>query len=780
MVGKATDPRPDWCPDFAPWNPPNREVRISVDGSPGWVIDLAHFSSISISTGHIDKNTLIGTIGESGCATGVHLHMALWYNGVSYPFGSLSGFGDSTFQDVKPSTQHPNLTRPGDPPSLVVSDGIWQSSNPQLGGHLDANFTVINNGNAPFNLRQLYLAVRGPNGENLDLGGDDDSTPILPGKPRRIYRSTDNFASGCVGCVPGTYRLIASAQLPDGSWMTVPSGTGWNTLDFTVSSPLVLSQGIWTYPTAVYGQHFDAQFTVTNPTDQPYNLHQLAIGVRGPTGELFNLGGDGNSSPIPAHGQRNIYVSTESFASACSTCGAGVYTFYSRAQKPDGTWWDDLPPGPDTATQSQLTMAPAHLIVSDGIWTYATPTLHGYFDANFTVKNIGGAPFTLNQLYLAVRDPNGRNADLGGDANSQPILPGQSRLIFKATNDLGGECGDCVAGAYRIVATVLLADRVTWWSIPEAAAGMSADVSFQVAPASTPTPTFTPTKTPTATATATRTFTPTSTATATNTPTSTLTITPTSTATATPTATATTRPTDVPTITPSPTFTPTFTPTNTPTRTPTSTATPTKAPTATPTRTPTKTATATRTPTPRPTATKTRTPTRTPTPKPAGTATKTPTRTPTPRPTKTPTKTPTPRVTPTRTPTKTPTPVLRSAEQPETPAAGTGALTVASRDQAGQPLAGACFALRQNDQEIARACDADDGTNDGATTLANVPAGDYQLVEVVPPEGYQPAKPSAVTLKSDKTRRITVRHAIAPTLTPQAPMGFRQPGAWAG
>lgn len=86
-------------------------------------------------------------------------------------------------------------------------------------------------------------------------------------------------------------------------------------------------------------------------------------------------------------------------------------------------------------------------------------------------------------------------------------------------------------------------------------------------------------------------------------------------------------------------------------------------------------------------------------------------------------------------------------------------------DRTGAAATGACFALRRGGAVVARACDADDGEADGATTLA-APAGAYDLVETTAPDGFAAAKTRSVRIAAGKTRTATVRHRAANTPTP--------------
>ncbi|MBA2753802.1 MAG: hypothetical protein H0U40_04975, partial [Chloroflexia bacterium] len=72
------------------------------------------------------------------------------------------------------------------------------------------------------------------------------------------------------------------------------------------------------------------------------------------------------------------------------------------------------------------------------------------------------------------------------------------------------------------------------------------------------------------------------------------------------------------------------------------------------------------------------------------------------------------------------------------------ALTVLKTDDAGQSLAGSCFALFASQDDIVnQACDADDGTDDGSTLLFfpdGVEPGTLELAETLVPEGQEAAE----------------------------------------
>jgi hypothetical protein len=107
---------------------------------------------------------------------------------------------------------------------LGAAKGIWVNSwTPTLGGNFVAQFTARNYGEYRAHLSELWLAVRGPAGENLDrfLGGDGDPTPLEPGEERAVFKASDGF-----GTIAGSYAVAAGYLSEQGCWLTIPGRAG--------------------------------------------------------------------------------------------------------------------------------------------------------------------------------------------------------------------------------------------------------------------------------------------------------------------------------------------------------------------------------------------------------------------------------------------------------------------------------------------------------------------------------------------------------------------------
>ena len=94
-----------------------------------------------------------------------------------------------------------------------------------------------------------------------------------------------------------------------------------------------------------------------------------------------------------------------------------------------------------------------------------------------------------------------------------------------------------------------------------------------------------------------------------------------------------------------------------------------------------------------------------------------------------------------------------------------GSLVVRKTDDAGQLLAGACFALRSGDRAVYSICDndaSDANTSVGVILLGTVAPGTYTLRETQPPIGYLSAADQEVTISANQRSQISVVNSLAP------------------
>jgi hypothetical protein len=94
-----------------------------------------------------------------------------------------------------------------------------------------------------------------------------------------------------------------------------------------------------------------------------------------------------------------------------------------------------------------------------------------------------------------------------------------------------------------------------------------------------------------------------------------------------------------------------------------------------------------------------------------------------------------------------------------------GSLVLRKTDDAGQLLAGACFALRSGDRAVYSICDndaSDANTSVGVILLGTVAPGTYTLRETQPPVGYLAAADQEVTVSANQRSQINVVDPLAP------------------
>src|SRR5690606_29527448 len=103
-------------------------------------------------------------------------------------------------------------------------------------------------------------------------------------------------------------------------------------------------------------------------------------------------------------------------------------------------------------------------------------------------------------------------------------------------------------------------------------------------------------------------------------------------------------------------------------------------------------------------------------------------------------------------PTATEEPTAEATEE-----AAPGTLIVTLQDEAGQPIGGACFELRQGETVRGPICDSDDPYPDnGNTGFFSVQSGTYTLVQTTVPDGTQPIQEQEVTVPANGEDRVYV------------------------
>ncbi|MGE3797709.1 MAG: SpaA isopeptide-forming pilin-related protein [Thermomicrobiales bacterium] len=108
--------------------------------------------------------------------------------------------------------------------------------------------------------------------------------------------------------------------------------------------------------------------------------------------------------------------------------------------------------------------------------------------------------------------------------------------------------------------------------------------------------------------------------------------------------------------------------------------------------------------------------------------------------------------------------LLEVENTPSTPPAETGDLTVIKRNTKGEPLPGACFALRQGVViKVAPRCDGDDGNLDGRISFADVGVGLYGIIETKKPSAdYQTPPEKFVSITDGAQLEVVIVNVLKP------------------
>lgn len=107
---------------------------------------------------------------------------------------------------------------------LQLGIHVQAASPSPVGARVSVDLCVRNFGFRDAHVKQLFVYVRGPRGENLDAllgGGDNDPRPIPPGGERRIQRVCASF-----GGVAGNYTIGASYLSDQDQWINLPAIAG--------------------------------------------------------------------------------------------------------------------------------------------------------------------------------------------------------------------------------------------------------------------------------------------------------------------------------------------------------------------------------------------------------------------------------------------------------------------------------------------------------------------------------------------------------------------------
>jgi uncharacterized protein (DUF58 family) len=294
---------------------------------------------------------------------------------------------------------------------LVVTPLGLSPANPIAGQNVTASFQLRNDADAAVNVGLMAVAVRGPQGQNLDYVPDSDVT-IQP-------NSTYTYSKTQVLPYSGGYSFDIVNYRPSAGWSTSypAANTGVARLmartvgqNPVISTPLSISPA-----NPVAGQNVTASFEITNDGDTPMSLGLMAVAVRDPLGRVADFAGENNV--VVAPNSTYTYTATRAFSMA------GKHDFSIVNYRPSSGWSDKYPAtGSGVARTLSKIMGQNPFISASLGLSPSSPSVGQNVTATFQIRNDSEAAVNVGLMAVAVRGPQGQNLDYLPDTsvNIQP------------------------------------------------------------------------------------------------------------------------------------------------------------------------------------------------------------------------------------------------------------------------------------------------------------------------------------------------------------------------
>jgi hypothetical protein len=235
----------------------------------------------------------------------------------------------------------------GNNPAISSSLSL-SPANPVAGQNVTASFQVTNNADVSMNVGLLAVAVRGPQGQNLDYAPDDNVTIA----PHTTYTYTKTQALPQAG----QYRFDVVNYRPGFGWTTTypasANGGVLRTVTQTVGNNPQIVTSVSTSPAnPVAGQNVTASFQVRNDSEVAVNIGLMAVAVRGPQGQNLDYAPDNNVT-IQPH-------ATYTYSASQIFTQAGAYNLTIVNYRPSVGWTTTYPSrATGTLSTSILTVSP--------------------------------------------------------------------------------------------------------------------------------------------------------------------------------------------------------------------------------------------------------------------------------------------------------------------------------------------------------------------------------------------------------------------------------------
>jgi hypothetical protein len=281
---------------------------------------------------------------------------------------------------------------------------------------LTASYEVSNTASYPVNVGGLGICAR-INNQWYDFGFKDQNTIAANGTLTVTYsKKLDRSGS--------LYISVCSYNETLGGWAGAlypyADGTVVRTAHLNVhDNPLITSSVAFSPSTPVAGEPVTATISLHNASASSVDAGRIVFAVRGTNNHNYDF--PSSSLTIPA-GATVSYNKTTVFDRADS------YTYYIADNK-NSTWLFDYPKtSTGVTTKGTLTVKDNPLITSGISITPSSPAAGQLATASFTVTNSGTADINIGRVFVAARDPSGKNVDF--PSASDVVVPANGTYTY--------------------------------------------------------------------------------------------------------------------------------------------------------------------------------------------------------------------------------------------------------------------------------------------------------------------------------------------------------------
>jgi hypothetical protein len=316
--------------------------------------------------------------------------------------------------------------------------GGWFANTP-----INFSYTVRNSTGGAMSIKIMTVAVRDPNGQNVDrICSGGTSLTLTAGQSWTCHASaTTGYGS------TGTYTLWADWEDYNGAWHQGQLGPNQT---FTLTQPLAIKTPLAASAPGGTFAHVPITFTfsVKNNARTAVKAALINVPVRGPAGQNLDVACIGGGNVSTAAGAVFACEATGTFPYV------GTYTFWADWLAGDGTTWHHGQLGPNQTIGLAATPA-LHITTPLRVWTPRGAVTGARIHFSFTLKNGTSTRIDTARIEVAVRGPAGRSLDVACSTRHRQIAPGASYACatsrrFRHT------------GTYTVWADWLSVDGHTW------------------------------------------------------------------------------------------------------------------------------------------------------------------------------------------------------------------------------------------------------------------------------------------------------------------------------